>query len=94
MQGATVCVYSACGRVHQHTTGSIASARDAPRGAWLRRVLGAFMSAGRATVRKRLAAVEAPVGLLAGVGPLVRRNGALVTEALLSLKRLGHMEQA
>ena len=39
------------------------------------------MFAGSATLRKDLAAVKASVGLLAGVGPLVRRNGALVAEA-------------
>ena len=43
-------------------------------------VLSPFMSAGRATCRKRLAAVQASVGLLAGVRPLVRHNLALVGE--------------
>ena len=47
-------------------------------GSW---VLGAFVTAGIVTVRKRPAAVKATEGLLAGVGPLVRRNGALVGEA-------------
>ena len=40
------------------------------------------MSTGGTAVCKRLSAVKTPVGLLAGVGPLVRRNVALVGEPL------------
>ena len=53
-----------------------------PHGAWLicSAVLGAFVSAGSTTCRKRLAAVTAPVGLLAGVDPLMPRNLVLLAE--------------
>ena len=44
-------------------------------------MLGAHVFAGRPTLRERLAAVKASVGLLAGVRPLVRRNVALLGEA-------------
>ena len=44
-------------------------------------VLGALVSSGSTTVRKRLSAVPAAIGLLAGVRPFVRHNVALVGEA-------------
>ena len=62
--------------------GRVASGREAAR-AWLHgsSVLGALVSAGSTTVRKRLAAVKASAGLLAGVRPLVPFPGARMGEA-------------